>query len=239
MSAESSAKQCSSCGELRPLDAFYFVSRKVGTRRGQCKDCCLDIRAAQRDPTWLPTCAGCGQSRERAGPGRRLCQACFDAKYEAEFTRKRGSHALRLPPCPACGMKRLREDHVKGTALCPVCRSVPQGRRNKLKNFYNMNPREYLVLLAAQGGVCAICKKKPRQGFAIDHQHKSPSIIRGAICTTCNTLLGVARDQTERLLAAAAYLDQPPAQILFPNRVASAQANQRFSWMRRSGKVDS
>ena len=97
--------------------------------------------------------------------------------------------------------------------------------------YYNMTPREYVVLLASQGHVCAICGNKPRKGFAIDHQHKSPAIIRGALCRACNTLLGSAHDDIKRLRAAAAYLESPPAQKAFPGRTATAEANTRFSWM--------
>ena len=225
------SKTCAECGQLLPIDEFYFVSRKRDTRRGQCKSCMADIKKAQRDPSWLPTCAGCARRRPRSGPGRRLCQLCFDAKYEAEFARGNGSHRLRLPPCHACGAKRLRADHVKGTALCPICRSVPQSRRTKLKAYYNMTPREYVDLLTSQGHVCAICGKKPRSGFAIDHQHKSPAIIRGALCRACNTLLGSAHDDVKRLRSAAAYLESPPAQKTLPGRTATEEANARFSWM--------
>ena len=230
-------KTCTQCGQLLPAEEFYFISRKRDTRRGQCKSCMADIKKAQRDPAWLPTCNGCGQLRPRSGPGRRLCQTCFDAKYEAEPARKKGGHNLRLPPCSACGAKRLRADHVKGASLCPICRSVPQGRRTRLKAYFNMTPREYMDLLTKQGHVCAICGKKPRGAFAIDHRHKSPAIIRGALCTPCNTLLSFARDDVGRLRAAAAYLKNPPAQKLFPGREKSQALGAILgAWTRKSGR---
>lgn len=215
-----------------PADAFYFVSRKSGKRRGQCKACMAEIKAAQRDPGWLPTCARCGNVRPRVGPGRRLCAECFHAIYDAEAERVNGAHRLRLNACPLCGAERLRADHVPGTTLCPICRSVPQSRRKNLKAYFNLNPREYLALLATQSEVCAICGTTPRVGsLHIDHRHGDPSVLRGAICNACNTMLGLARDDSERLRRAADYLDAPPAQLVFPGRCATAEGNSR-PWAR-------
>jgi hypothetical protein len=224
-------KNCSRCGELLPEDAFYFVSKKQGTRRGQCKKCMCEIKSAQKDPDWLPTCGRCGETRPRSGPGRRLCQPCYDVLYDAEDVRENGAHRLKLNPCRACGAKRLRADHVKNTALCPVCRSVPQSRRKRLKAYFNMTPRQYVALLEAQRNACAICERPfTRQRVAhVDHRHAAPPIIRGATCGPCNTILGLAKDNAGRLRAAAAYLHAPPAQELFPGLAATAEGN-RDSW---------
>ena len=97
-----------------------------------------------------------------------------------------------------------------------------------------MTPREFLALEEAQAFVCAICKKKPRKSFNVDHQHKDPSLVRGLICTRCNNLLGIARDAIEVLRNAAAYLEEPPAQALMPGRIAHPEANRRqFAHMAR------
>lgn len=224
-------KACARCGELLPLEAFYFVSKKLGTRRGQCKACMAEIKQAQKDPLWRPTCARCGETRPRSGPGRRLCEECFASVYDAEDGRDNGSHRLRLKPCSACGAKRLRGDHVKGTSLCAVCRSVPQSRRKRLQT-YRLTPREFVELVEAQGGRCAICRREPRGSLHVDHRHADLS-IRGAVCNRCNTVLGLARDNPATLEAAAAYLADPPAQRLFPGRVALPVAN-RYRPLRRS-----
>jgi hypothetical protein len=225
-------RNCTRCGELLPADAFYFVSKKLGTRRGQCKPCMAEVKAAQRDPSWLPTCARCGELRPRSGPGRRLCAECFGAIYDEEDRRSNGAHRLRLNPCRLCNTPRLRADHVKNTALCPVCRSVSPSRRKSLA-LYGMTPRDYLALLTEQGDACAICRRPSRGDLHIDHRHRVPSIVRGAICNPCNTLIGLAREDTERLRRAIAYLDAPPAQIMFPGLVATEKANRTGeSWNR-------
>lgn len=224
--AADAARNCTRCGELLPADAFYFVSKTRGTRRGQCKPCMAEVKAAQRDPAWLPTCSRCGKQRPRVGPGRRLCGECFAGLYEAEHVRDNGAHRLRLKPCSACGAARLRADHFKGGSLCPLCRSVPPSRRKHLKE-YNLTPREYLELLAFQGDSCAICHRPQTRQYTlhIDHRHAEPRIVRGAICNVCNTLIGLAREDAERLRSAIAYLADPPAQRVFAGRTAHEKAN--------------
>jgi hypothetical protein len=233
--ADKPVKNCTRCGELLPVDSFYFVSKKLGTRRGQCKECMREIKRSQRDPGWKPACSKCGRIRDRVGMGRRLCAECFDAIYDAEARRKNGSHRAKLNDCSACGVHRLRADHVSGASLCPVCRSVKQGRRTKLKTMYNMNPREYLALLDSQRGLCAICRGQRREGsLHIDHDHSDPRLIRGALCVSCNNLVGAGKDRPALLRAAATYLENPPAQLVLPGRIAHAKAN-RYNPQRRGG----
>jgi len=221
-------KNCTRCGQLLPLDDFYFVSRKLGTRRGECKPCMAEVKRAQKDPNWKPTCSACGKERDRVGPGRRLCKPCFDAKYDTEDRCENGSHRLRLKPCSACGATRLREDHVKGSSLCPICRSVPQGRRKRLRDF-NMTPRMYVTLLEEQDRCCWICERPFTKRLIphVDHRHASPMIVRGLLCGTCNTILGLAKDSADRLLGAAKYLETPPAQMFYPGLEAFPEANRR------------
>lgn len=223
------AKNCTRCGELLPLEEFYFVSRKLGTRRGQCKACVCEVKAAQQDPGWRPRCAQCGAERERVGMGRRLCHACFHARYDAEATRLNGAHQRLLKPCRGCGAERLREDeHALGTSLCPVCRSITPSRRKRLRAFFNLTVPQFLALLDAQGHRCAICGRKPAKPMHVDHRHSAPRIIRGMLCATCNTLLGAARDDPERLRRAAHYLEDPPAQKILPrDHEAHAEANRK------------
>lgn len=61
-------------------------------------------------------------------------------------------------------------------------------------------------MLERQGGVCAICKEKPKNGrLAIDHLHGTDK-VRGLLCSPCNTALGLFKDDPERLAAAIEYL---------------------------------
>lgn len=82
-------------------------------------------------------------------------------------------------------------------------------RRSWLKRKYGITPEDYDRILAAQGGVCAICRTPPPdpRGFRmhVDHDHESGR-VRGILCGPCNQGIGNLGDDVERLRAAIKYL---------------------------------
>lgn len=224
-------KACSRCEKVLPVSEFYFASKKTGTRRDPCKECMAIVKRMQREPGWFPDCSCCGKALDRAASRRRLCLECQDDSYTDELLQR-----IRLPDCSACGFPRARDGkNQAGTRLCHACRSVPSSRRQRLSRLFNMTPREYLELLDYQGGVCAICKKKPRSGkvLGVDHRHglRPSRIIRGLLCNRCNLLISQAQDSPDLLKSAAAFLACPPAQVLYPGREAAEEAD-------HSGRID-
>ena len=69
-----------------------------------------------------------------------------------------------------------------------------------------ITPAEYKSLLAKQGGVCAICQRRPKTiKLAVDHDHLTGK-VRGLLCGNCNTSLGKLGDTEETLAVACRYL---------------------------------
>lgn len=65
---------------------------------------------------------------------------------------------------------------------------------------------DYRRMFEAQGGVCAICREKPKTGrLAVDHIHGTDR-VRGLLCNLCNPALGLFKDDPNRLRAAIEYL---------------------------------
>jgi hypothetical protein len=62
-------------------------------------------------------------------------------------------------------------------------------------------------MLAAQHGVCAICRRTCRTGrsLVVDHDHAT-NVVRGLLCNGCNLVLGYMNDDVELLQAAIRYL---------------------------------
>jgi Recombination endonuclease VII len=73
------------------------------------------------------------------------------------------------------------------------------------KHLYGLTPEDYYDLLEAQNYRCAICDE-PSDRLCVDHCHETDQ-IRGLLCIRCNSMLGFARDNTERLMRAADYLN--------------------------------
>src|SRR5437016_9281213 len=71
-----------------------------------------------------------------------------------------------------------------------------------------LNEDEYETMLEAQGGVCAICKEKPKGSrLAVDHLAGTDN-VRGLLCNRCNLGLGHYKDDPDLLKAAIEYLQQ-------------------------------
>lgn len=70
-------------------------------------------------------------------------------------------------------------------------------RRRHLKRNFGLSIADFDRMLEKQGGVCAICGRKPPFGriknLAVDHDHKTGK-IRGLLCNKCNSFLGYVRD---------------------------------------------
>ncbi|MEV4438520.1 endonuclease VII domain-containing protein [Streptomyces sp. NPDC049577] len=130
------------------------------------------------------------------------CSKCSQAQPATEFyvVRKTGK---RRDWCRTCvksynaEWQRANKDRVARTQ-----------RRSKLKLKYGLTELEWERTLDTQGGGCAICgaQPHPKQGIAVDHCHTTGR-VRGILCSKCNRALGYFRDDVERLLRAATYLE--------------------------------
>lgn len=89
----------------------------------------------------------------------------------------------------------------------------PDHYRNKdLKKSFGIDIAEYQRKFVEQGGVCAICELSEtatRNGkakwLAVDHDHTTGA-IRGLLCSNCNPMIGYAKEDPDRLIAAVKYL---------------------------------
>lgn len=95
-------------------------------------------------------------------------------------------------------------------------RNPDKARSNDLKKMYGITLAEYEQMLEAQGGGCAICGGQEtaahkttqlKRRLAVDHCHVTKK-VRGILCTSCNTVLGNAKDDIDILLKAVEYLQR-------------------------------
>lgn len=85
----------------------------------------------------------------------------------------------------------------------------------RLRARYGISLEQFNLILESQGNVCAVCKE-PDKVFCVDHNHKTLK-IRGIICLNCNLrVVGGARDHDYKLINAAEYVTNHPADKVFP-----------------------
>jgi hypothetical protein len=77
---------------------------------------------------------------------------------------------------------------------------------------YSLKVAEYLDLIARSGGRCEACGQEPATGkvLQVDHDHDT-GLIRGVLCSGCNSALGRAGDNSDRLRRLVAYLEREPS----------------------------
>lgn len=103
-------------------------------------------------------------------------------------------------------------------ARCKQCKSIwskhyyatNESVRAKRKwSRYGITDADRLRIRQSQGGKCAVCKNELQGGQRehIDHCHDT-GIVRGILCSECNTGIGKLGDSAELLRIAANYLEQ-------------------------------
>ena len=113
----------------------------------------------------------------------KLCKKCGEVKDLSEFS---GNDRTRRQPA----------------VRCKACTAVYAAERT-----HGLSPEQYKRLQDDAGGACLICGGTNGDGkLYIDHCHETGK-VRGLLCARCNSMLGMAQDNVERLRAAADYLE--------------------------------
>jgi Recombination endonuclease VII len=133
-----------------------------------------------------------------------ICYRCDEDKIE---------NAFGLVGRPPVGVRRSRVCDVclgledMGYGLLLPKSEVDRYRvRLRAKNL-GLDPDEVELAAAEHRGLCDICGKPNSSGkqLALDHDHVTGA-FRGFLCGLCNTMLGMAKDDPDVLVAGAAYL---------------------------------
>jgi hypothetical protein len=134
--------------------------------------------------------------RRALPPGTKHCPDCGLIKKVEEFPRNKSARDGRGGYCKPCHNARTRRTTE---------RLYGGGRNYHLKARYGITAAEYDVMLAEQGGLCALCHERPAEH--VDHDHVFGH-VRGLLCSCCNQGLGNFRDQLTHLRAAVDYLER-------------------------------
>ncbi|WP_369356154.1 endonuclease VII domain-containing protein [Streptomyces sp. cg2] len=183
MSGEPNTKQCTGCERDLPAAAFARDRNRRDGLQVRCRGCVAEYGAAH----YRRRRAAMGKRvREKADvpAGHKLCRTCGEVKPHSEWHRNATASDGLATRCKAC--------------------RVVQGRQGHLRRHYGITEAERDVMIAAQGGLCAICRKAP--AAHVDHCHATGK-VRGVLCFNCNSAIGKLGDDPDVIRRAIAYLE--------------------------------
>lgn len=137
------------------------------------------------------------------------CKPCKAARAKKQYEANKERHAAKGKAYyesnreKAIARQKARTNGEKREEI------LAYQRNYRLKQQYGITTADFKAMNAAQGGVCYICKNPEvvQPNLSVDHDHTSGK-IRKLLCTPCNTSLGLAGDDPERLRLMAQYVEE-------------------------------
>ncbi len=130
---------------------------------------------------------GCEKPNQAAG----LC-----GKHYQETIRRRQGKRINIQGRVGCAVSGCTSKH-KAKGYCQ--------RHYSITKTFGIDPQVYENLLAAQSGLCAVCKQPPGvKGLHLDHNHQTLE-VRALLCNRCNATLGLFNENHNHLNALAEY----------------------------------
>jgi hypothetical protein len=165
----------------------------------------------------MKTCSKCGAKYQATAeyfyPDKRhkdklqsACKKCCCADKKGYYQTEKGKVVHKR-----AGKKY--QQSTKGKNYHKKYERTDKGKRLKmkgrLKRNFGLTIEQYDKLFEAQNGVCAICNGINPDGrrLAVDHDHKTGK-IRALLCLRCNVILGMVKENKERILGFILYLEK-------------------------------
>ena len=142
---------------------------------------------------------------------QRTCKCCGVTQDITEFY-KTGRKTDKKPGqrhyvCKTCTKKRLKVSPSQ---------SPERKRELHLLRTFNLTLEQYDQMVKDQDGKCAICGttepggKHDNKHWHIDHC-KETGVVRGLLCSNCNTGIGLLKHNLQLLLSSIQYLSKSDA----------------------------
>ena len=141
----------------------------------------------------------------------RVCSACGVSKpVSAGFTLDRGKPFSQCRDCRNAAKRAWYQANREYVREYQRAHELTTRRKSWLKTKYGITPEQFDEMVERQGNRCALCKQ-PQSDHAryldVDHCHTTQR-VRGLLCRSCNTAIGLFREDPELFAAAAEYLRQ-------------------------------
>lgn len=154
------------------------------------------------------------------------CNRCKSEKPADAFGPDKRNRSGKKGTCNSCNREQVAAWREANPERYEQLKRMPKTELQKLRRrdlglqqTYGITLARYEQMLAEQGGGCAICGSHPTrngragQSLHIDHDHaccegasSCGNCIRGLLCSSCNTAIGLMKDDPDLLITAAAYV---------------------------------
>jgi len=141
------------------------------------------------------------KSEVLAEKGVARCPRCGQEKNLSEFNKDKHTYLGYSIYCRFCNRQKARERYLN---------HKERHKDVQLKSHFDITLEMYKEMESGQDGGCAICgrtRAENGKSLAVDHCHTSGK-VRGLLCNTCNTGLGMFNDSASILRQAVEYLDR-------------------------------
>lgn len=145
------------------------------------------------------------------------CSRCHISKPLESFCKHRGMIDGHNNNCKECVKKYTEENKEKirkyksDYYYANREKCIERDRKNHLKRKYNVTVEWYEEQLKKQNGQCKICGTTDGRGISsllhVDHNHETGK-VRGLLCQSCNTGIGLFKENTELLEKAIQYVNR-------------------------------
>ena len=126
---------------------------------------------------------------------KKICRLCNTEKDIKDFGKSLG---YVRGECKTCRNKQAKH-----------YRSSSEGKetisRYHYDKKYNLSLEEYNSKVERQDSRCKICGKRPDKKLVVDRNHTTGD-VRDLLCSNCNTMIGLAKENPYILQSAMNYL---------------------------------
>lgn len=141
----------------------------------------------------------------------KTCSKCKRILPLELFPRRKRSPDGKSSWCKSCFKEHWKDYYEEHREVLSKRRSKynsSKDRNRHLKYNYGIDYHEYEEMLIRQNGLCAVCKTTgERSHLSIDHNHKTGK-IRGLLCHTCNSALGMLKENKDIVANLLRYLNE-------------------------------
>lgn len=130
----------------------------------------------------------------------KTCSRCLQIKVLADFFARKRSRDGLSPVCKVCQTaytKMWQKTHAEQYKKCKAASARKQyatrGKKYHVERTYGIAFETFTKMVQEQNGACYICRKIPKSGLVIDHDHVTGK-VRKLLCHRCNMALGYGKE---------------------------------------------